>query len=365
MDKKMKRPQMLTSLLIFGLLVSVASCGKDTSGPSQPTKSPREMTWTADTIAYPGSYQTLMWAIGGSSETNIFIAGHNDQPYGMMYHFDGWRWSPVKLSSLEGGPFPSLGSFNEVIAFKTREMFAVGDKWRNLSIRPFVAYNDGLYWSELQLTDTSSTRITSAWGASPADMWVGTFEGMLHHYNGVTFKQDSIGGIIQRLKSGSLTTSIQCITGYDSKEVYLLVWVRSLTYDERYYILTNRTGGWIILDSLANGNISRIWLSPGRQLYRVGWGLYVLEGNTWKALLPGVQAFGIAGTSDNNIVVVGTDYNTNYYGTVYHFDGNSWYNLLNLQFSDTHYWRVWMNEKEVFVVGTFSSVYKSIVLHGK
>ncbi|MGA3246442.1 MAG: hypothetical protein ABSE41_17615 [Bacteroidota bacterium] len=28
-----------------------------------PIKNPREYTWTIDTLAYPGSYQTLMYAI--------------------------------------------------------------------------------------------------------------------------------------------------------------------------------------------------------------------------------------------------------------------------------------------------------------
>lgn len=351
---------------IFGLLLSAASCSRDTTAPPQQPKNPREMIWIADTIAYPGSYQTLLMTIGGTSGKNVFIAGHNDQPYGKMYQFDGSQWSPVKLHTVEGGPFPSLGEFEDLVGFNTGQVFAVGDKAGMYPIHyPFVAYNDGTKWKELQLIDSSSTIVTSAWGTSPNDMWFGTFEGMLHHYDGKTFRQDSIGGIIPQLKSTARTSSIRCITGYDSREVYLLVWAQTLTYGDRYYILTNRTGGWTILDSLASGNISRLWLSPGKKLYRVGYGVYVLEGKSWKALLPDFQAYGIAGTSDNNIVVVGTGYSNNFYGKVYHFDGSSWYDLQNLQFTDMRYWRVWMNERDVFVVGTFSSVYRSIALHGK
>jgi len=91
-----------------------------------PIKNPREYTWTIDTLAYPGSYQTLMYAIWGSSASNIYVVGHNDQTLGSMWRYDGKRWSSVKLSILEGGPIAGSFDLAALTGFAADNIFAVG-----------------------------------------------------------------------------------------------------------------------------------------------------------------------------------------------------------------------------------------------
>ncbi len=83
-------------LLATAVLACLSSCKKNPVGPIEP-KDPRTYTWTIDTLAYPGSYQTIMQSIWGSSPSDVYVVGHNDGGYGKMYHFDGKMWTPVVL----------------------------------------------------------------------------------------------------------------------------------------------------------------------------------------------------------------------------------------------------------------------------
>ena len=85
----------LFSLIIL-LAIILSGCRKSPVEPVIP-KDPRTYTWTIDTLSYPGSAQTIMQSIWGSSPSDVYVVGHNDGGYGKMYHFDGKMWTPVVL----------------------------------------------------------------------------------------------------------------------------------------------------------------------------------------------------------------------------------------------------------------------------
>jgi hypothetical protein len=80
-----------------------------------------------------------------------------------------------------------------------------------------------------------------------------------------------------------------------------------------------------------------------------------------------VNTFGIAGTDDNNLFIVGAGFRDGlYYGVVHHYNGSDWFQFSNLALIDVILYDVWTDGREVFAVGNttrFPQV--SIVVHGK
>ncbi len=72
-------------------LIVAFACKKDSpeEPPKEIPKDPRTYTWTVDTIAYPGSFQTTMRAIWGSAPNDVYVVGHNERGgLGKMFHYD-------------------------------------------------------------------------------------------------------------------------------------------------------------------------------------------------------------------------------------------------------------------------------------
>ncbi len=75
--------------ILFALL-NFTACDE---GPNSPSKVEGIITkWEVDTISYPGSFQTIMNTIWGSTINDIWIAGHNNRGFGKTFHFDGKEW---------------------------------------------------------------------------------------------------------------------------------------------------------------------------------------------------------------------------------------------------------------------------------
>jgi hypothetical protein len=96
------RGRRVVVLIVLAFLL--ASC----RNPSEPSSTQdsmdfRNAEWILDTLESPGSQQTQMRSIWGGSANDIYVVGHNDLAGNKMYHFDGHRWSVVRLASAEGG----------------------------------------------------------------------------------------------------------------------------------------------------------------------------------------------------------------------------------------------------------------------
>ncbi len=63
--------------ILLSISLIIQGC-KDSGVDVQPVKDPRTYTWTADTLEYPHSAQTLMYRIWGSSFKDVYVVGHND-----------------------------------------------------------------------------------------------------------------------------------------------------------------------------------------------------------------------------------------------------------------------------------------------
>ncbi len=350
------------------LLLLQFSC-KD--NPVEPLKDPRTYTWTIDTLAYPGSFQTSMRDIWASSPTDVYVVGHNDQAFGKMWHFDGQSWKPVKLHILEGGPLPNIGSLNAIYGFSSSDIWVVGDRiYYNPTPPPnfldssLIIHFDGRQWREHRVI---GGYLFSLWGSDPRNIWTCGNRRALLYYDGQRWRQESVS--ISPPFGTSLT--LYSVTGTSKDNVYLFGSAHeNAVVRTTYYFLQRNAGGWALIDTFVNQpgmhqdkwGEDELWSSPWGMLYSVGAGVFRWNGSSWTKILaidePCTKIFG---TSESNLFV------TTYRSTLLHYNGFEWYRYDNLKFSSIGYVSGWTDGREVFVIGqTFGSYpEKTIVLHGR
>jgi hypothetical protein len=84
-------------LLLFSFIILISCNDKSVDLQTGILKSPFDMTWTADTIYYAGSFQTLMSSMWASSSSDVWIVGHNDRSIGNIYHYDNTQGKMIDL----------------------------------------------------------------------------------------------------------------------------------------------------------------------------------------------------------------------------------------------------------------------------
>lgn len=355
--------RIFTIMALAGSLLSPTSCRRS-PGPVGPDgKDPREFSWAIDTISYPGSYQTLMYRIWGSSSADIYIVGGNDQAMGKMYHYDGTSWQPVKLITYEGGLIPGTLDLSDVFGFSKSDIYAVGGRMYDNPVPPplildssIVIHFDGQNWTEIPLQ--RGRQLVGVWGASPADVWTGGVQGTLFHIE---------SGLSKRYSSTD-TSWFSRFAGLSANDVYGLSYAwNSESRDTTFRYLWHWDGAsWSMVDQFperydlpfkfGTSSIRAI----GGSIYTVGAGVYQRVGTGWeRSLLVAPAGFlgDIGGPSADNLIVAGNS------GAVYHFNGSDWRQFSQFVSPSIHYSSVWYDGNEVFVVG--NDGYKSYVLHGK
>jgi hypothetical protein len=327
--------------------------GQCKNAPTEPEKkSPREYTWTIDTLAYPGSYQTAMRDMWASSPSDVYVTGHNDGGSGKMYHFNGSSWLPIKLYVDEGGLITNHGTYSAIHGFSSHDIFAVGFKGSPIGdlVSQIIHFN-GTAWTEQEVTNAGP--LHAVWGSSPTDVWAAGYKGTLLHYNGATWSNSLIDS----------TDNYMQLFGFSSNQVYLL--------GERIYsgppvviskILLFYNGlTWARIDSLSFSEGTGRLGSIGSTLYAVGeGGAYAREASKWilKFSTPSAFLTALYSSEESNAFTVGTA------SAIYHCDGNDW---APLQVITGEWWLqdVWCTDREAFIVGHDYGGYRTIILHGK
>jgi hypothetical protein len=172
-----------TSVAILGLMFCSLACRHATEPPPPPgVKSPRDYSWSVDTIQY-GTFQTAMGDMWGSSQKDIYVVGHCEDIRGMMYHYDGQSWRSVKLSTLEGGGISGAFDLTRIFGFAEDNIFVVGALYSQSITPPFDIYDssfvmqfDGHSWTSMPIADRGG-RLAAVWGSSPTDIWAGGVRG--------------------------------------------------------------------------------------------------------------------------------------------------------------------------------------------
>jgi len=355
------------------LLVALSfhcGCKKDPASPSQ--KNLRELTWRVDTLAYPGSFQTLLSDIWGSSAKDVYVVGSNSNNRGLMWHFDGKSWTDVKLGVTQGGTIVGAIDLEDIYGFGPNDIWAVGDHIRNNPNPPpnfldssLLIHFDGGQWREIPTPEGRS--LTAIWGRSSNDLWIAGLQGTMFHYDGFMVKSE-IFPLSATSDPDTFYVPLSMV-GRASGETNMLVAdnsQRAFIEGRQFFFLDRQNEQWVVRDNRFFYDSSSLSMSPSGTLYVTGQSVYKREGGAWNKILDGfntLYSIGIHGTDDNNIFVVGRSNLEPYPGAVYHYNGSDWFNFQNLNIIDFVYFEVWTDGREVFVLGHRGN--QSVVLHGK
>jgi len=365
------------NVLVWVSLLSLACREKGTEPPqgSQPGK--RDYTWTVDTLAYPGSFQTLMYSIWASSPKDVYVVGHNDQAgWGSMYHYNGVRWTPESLLTNQGGTINQGFDLLSLCGFASNDIYAVGNYIHvnptpppNFLDSSLIIHFDGTRWIEANIDRRSL--LADVAGSTDRNIWaVGWGTNSIYHYDGIRWANDSIH---MSIPSGGFF-QIYSISVVSDSELYALAstHINDLAKDI-YYFLHRFQGAWSVVDTaiIEPGSIeikwgySRLWMSPWGTLYSVGEGVYEWTQNQWiETFHNNNSLIDMLGTNGNDIFVVGQN------GTIFHYNGTDWYHFTqfppsSISLTTEWFFGVWTNGQEVFIVGQDANGRNSIVLHGK
>jgi hypothetical protein len=339
---------------------SLIGCEKSPTGP-EPIKDPRTYTWTIDTLAYPGSFQTTMRDIWGSSPRDVYVVGHNDQAFGLMWHFDGKVWSPVST------PF-GLIDLSAIYGFAANEIWVVGEHLfpnpnppPNFLDSSLVIRFDGTTWREIIVH--GGRNLQAVWGRSASEVWIGGWMGFLAQYNGSQFTRDSLPYTFGEEVYRGLLQIVQ-ITGSASETHLVLANAPdSLFQLPIFYFYERVRSRWDVRDSTYD--FARILLAPQGKLYRYGpFGVQQRTGTSWQTVLD-IPIVGMAASSEGNIFAAGFA-GPSLHGRLYHYNGTDWFEYMQLRMDGVEFKRVWTDGKEAFLIGTTSGIpMKTVVLHGR
>jgi len=353
---KLRTTVIKLSILIV-VLFTIQGCNKD-SGPvqPQPPKDPRTYTWTADTLYLVGNAQTLMRSIWGSSPKDVYAVGWTDR-VGPMWHYDGNKWTYVKLNPLDGGLVSGFIGLSNIYGFSSNDIYAVG---RNSDNSSAMIHFDGTNWKRVLLPDTGGW-LNTIYGTSSNNVWAGG-ENALYHYDGSKWTRDSVSVSVP---SGSFF-QITAISSYNSN-IYALGYTDNNNGQFTQYFLKYSNLHMVIVDSVLRLNGfkfgTNFWKSNTGNLYSGSTGVFKYDGNTWTKIFISGSVRNIGGTDDNNIFVVGD------LGLAYHYNGKDWQNIAPKLSKDTRtlYTGVWTDGTEAFIIEIPLTGFpqKTVIWHGK
>ena len=347
--------------LLITVLLFIEFLGCKDKGVEPPqTKNPREYVWTADTVFYPGSYQTLMNNMWASSVNDVYMVGFNTdgQP---LWHYDGKNWTNVNLWGSYNIVTPQL---NSIYGFAINNIWAVGLKGFYNTDSSLIIHYDGSKWSEANIV-RGNRGLNDIYGSSPNDIWACGFWGVVYHYDGIKWNKDSISIYNPQ------NAEFQLLSITESKNIAYAIGEKhenSLARDT-YYFFKKANQAWQTLDSFVvapqQTNFkfgARLWVSPEGNLYSAGDGIFKRNGSSWdNVYFSSIALPRIFGTSEQNIFVVGN------YGIALHYNGSDWYQFQQLKNENVVYTGVWTDGKEAFICGFTTDSYpmKTIVWHGE
>jgi hypothetical protein len=351
------------------VILLVVGC-KDKGVEVKPPKDPRTYTWLADTLGYPGSLQTIMYDIWGSSPTDVYAVGHNNQNRGLMWRFDGNGWTNVPLITSEGGQIEGAIDLTSIYGFSSTDIYAAGERIIGYNPNPpptfidssLIIHYDGTAWRKVNVYN--GKKLFDIYGKAGNDIGATGRGNLLYHYNGNYWEKDTL---IIFVPDG-YDFSINSISSFNSSYFLTASAYNSNSGDQNYYFIGRTNNNWIVIDSF---NVDGATFKFGFKLNQSaildlysygGGGIFKYDGASWiNFFQSNAPIGGMWAQSTNNIFAVGSG------GRAFHYNGTDWHPIEALNDSQIDYWTVWTDGTEAFVAGSVfaDGVQKTIVWHGK
>lgn len=361
----------IIALFGIGLLTLVFYSCK--SNPVDQQINFNNFTWKADTLDYPGSMQTLMYSIWGSSAENIYTCGHNDQGHGQLWYFGGSKWTEKYLYD----DVPTLGptEFQRLFGFASNEIWAGGSRLyvhtgphpgqSALYPTPKIIRFNGSKWID-EKSDTDTSTIYDIHGTDRNNLWACGSSGVLYKYSSGNWNKVQIFNDINRQKKiqfNCVKTDGNNIFLFGERSIY-----SSADYWEYFIILNNNKINYI--DSFrVNSSTTvynwgyKVYLSESGRLYSAGYGgIYEWTNNKWEKIYQCYYYIQDMKEINGMLIAVGSS------GAIIYNNGTNW-TQLNTPFDNynTTYMGIWSDGKKIFIIGDITGTYpqKTIVLKGE
>ncbi len=300
-----------------------------------------DFTWEIDTLYNPEALQVNMRDIWGTDENNVWVVGHSDVHKYQAWHWDGSRWENVPLI-FPGHPH----SLDAIYGFSESDIWIVGTEFQNypnIFHRSFIIHYDGSTWTHFDELDAPMA--LSVWGSDPNNVFVGCDSGVVLHYDGINWQEQSTGTTAQMVSFAGVNTQHPYAIGIGLDDLN--------PYDSTFYYFFESNGNsWEIKDqfilypfSPPNKFGEKLWVSPDGSIYSAGKdGVYEWVDNMWIKIRKG-SFLTIYGTDKNNFLAGGLR------NELIHFNGENWYLFEEFSRSSEWFFDIWMKNKHTFVIG--------------
>ena len=349
----------VTLLSLFTILIS---CNEQGTNPNKTIKTPREMTWTADTLTSPDPTggQLMMENILVFSTNDVWVCGWNDVARGLIWHYDGTKWRESNIVEDTGGM-----RVNNIAGYSSSDLWSVGYSGQEI----FLAHFDGQHWSRQNNMNIKGELLDMSKDPNGNLLACGR--------NGIIMKYDKtkwIAGTIKVNRFSDAGYFLSSVEFYKNK-----IHTISRVFDSKrgrdvYHYITGEINNWTIVDSMIidqpysifKWGQWRLFSSEFGKLYSVGQqGIWLYNNIDWNTLYTiSGTTYGISGPREDYLIAVGD------FQKVLFYNGSNWENVANLfpQIDRNFVCRnVWTNGYETFIIGYgyINGSTKTIIFHGK
>jgi len=346
-------------ILLILSLAAISSCKSGTE-PGMNYKSPMEMTWTVDTLYYPGSIQTEMYNLLGLNNKDIYAYGHCDDNRGKLYHFNGTKWEVYDIT-----PYIYGCNVFKMLAFRSDNIIGVGTRGANSKC---VVFNyNGLSWTYDMNAEYIPGALNSVAANSPNNIYACGTNGIIYSYDGHYWVKENIN-----IKTPANTSMNFISIAVYNNEVWAIMDARNNSDYFRSFLIKGVRNNWVIMDSIntnaspiiANRGLFRVFLGENKKLYSSGTrGFYAWNGGQWNLLYNDLDNYHLFVLNDNYIISFGG------LNTPKFYNGNSWSNFYSFLpgHDDVEFKDAWSDGKEIFLIGLTINKFpaKTIIYHGK
>jgi hypothetical protein len=284
---------------------------------------------TLDTTTHSYTFQQFSdryyYGVWGLDENNVWVTGNE------IMRWNGTEW--IKDESMGG---------MAIYGFTGSDIWAVGGG---------VAHFDGTKWTRKESISSSGTvtikdsvlyfnsEYYSVWGTSSSNMYFGSINGKIIHWNGTKASLTEVNA----------SNSILDIWGFSENDIYAVAGNELDTRGQLWHYdgiswKVIRKGGFPSGND-TRGPFSSVWGKHPSEIYLLADKVEIKRNTGWtEDINPNVYMLRLRGTNSNNVFICG------HFGKLYHYNGMDWREYTGITSENLRH--LFVTENKVFLAGS-------------